>query len=131
MIPLIVLLFGLIQYGLYFWAMQGGADVARSAARLSAVSDEDTRTCSAFRAEIQSQVDDLAAVGEAATILRSYDQQDPTEIKVGDTVKVEVRFKSVDLHFPFVPFIDDGLVTSTAEARVDFVDSDDQPEPCA
>ena len=42
---------------------------------------------------------------------------------------VSVTFKSVDLHFPFIPFVHDGMVTSTAESRVDFVPS--QPETCS
>ena len=44
------------------------------------------------------------------------------------TVEVRVRFKSFDMHFPFIPFIDDGMVTAEAESRVDYVPS--QPETC-
>ena len=34
---LLVIVFGSIQYGFYFWADQGGSDAARKAARLAAV----------------------------------------------------------------------------------------------
>lgn len=126
MLPVIVLLFGLVQYGFYFWAMQGGSDIARSAARLSSVGQP--ATCSEFRANLAAQVDELVGTGATATIERSYQQQAPSEVRVGDVVSVVVRFKSPDLHFPFIPFINDGMVTASAESRVDFVPS--QPESC-
>lgn len=127
MLPVIVLLFGLVQYGFYFWAMQGGSDIARSAARLSSVGDPDT--CSEFRTAVTAQINDLTGTGATAVIERSYDRQSPSEVAVGDTVAVVVRFKSPDMHFPFIPFINDGLVTARAESRVDFVPS--QPESCS
>jgi Flp pilus assembly protein TadG len=132
MLPLIALLFGAIQYGLYFWAMQGGSDIARSAARIAAVDDAATRSCDDFRSDIRSQIDGVTGSGATATITRTYvDAQSPADgITVGDTVKVSVQFKSVDMHFPFVPFIRDGVVTSTASARLDSVDADNPPPSC-
>lgn len=126
MLPVIVLLLGMVQYGFYFWAMQGGSDIARSAARLSAVGRP--ATCAEFRSDISSQVNDLTGTGATASIERTYDRQTPAEVTVGDTVAVVVRFRSPDMHFPFIPFINDGLVTARAESRVDFVPS--QPESC-
>lgn len=126
-LPLIVLLFGLIQYGFYFWSMQGGSDIARSAARLSSVGRP--ASCAEFRENIAAQVNDMVGTGDTAVIERSYDQQIPARVTIGDTVTVVVRFKSPDLHFPFIPFIHDGLVTAEAQSRVDFVP--DQPESCS
>ena len=133
MLPLVVLLFGAIQYGLYFWAMQGGSDIARSAGRVSAVGDAATASCEDFRDEIRAQIDGLTGRGDTAVIRRTFvDAQSPADgVTVGDKVVVAVEFKSADLHFPFIPFIHDGLVTSTAESRVDFVpDPDNPPEEC-
>lgn len=127
MIPLVVLVFGLVQYALYFWAMQGGSDVARSAARTASVGTP--ADCASFRSGVASQINKLTGSGATATIKRTYQQQSPSEVAVGDTVTVSVQFKSVDLHFPFIPFIHDGLVNSSAESRVDFVPS--QPESCS
>lgn len=127
MLPVIVLLFGLVQYGFYFWAMQGGSDIARSAARLSSVGRP--ATCAAFRAEVTGQINEFVGTGATAIIRRTYERQTPAEVTVGDTVAVVVRFKSPDMHFPFIPFINDGLVTARAESRVDFVPS--QPETCS
>lgn len=127
MLPVFILLFGLVQYGLYFWAMQGGSDIARSAARLAAVGHP--AECDAFRDDIRARVDDLTGSGDTATITRTYTRQSPDEVTIGDEVLVQVRFKSFDLHFPFLPFIDDGIVTAEAQARVDFVPA--QPEICS
>lgn len=124
---LVLLVFGLIQYGLYFWAYQGGSDITRSAARLSAVSNP--LTCEDFRAAIRSQIDDLNGRGTSATITRDYSTADDDFVMEGDTVIVHVEFTSADLNMPFLPFVNDGIVSATAQARVDFVD-DGQPEEC-
>ena len=132
MLPLTVLVFGLIQYGLYFWAMQGGADIARTAARTAAANDAATFSCSAFKGDIRDQVNGLTGSGATATITRTYvDEDTPANgVTVGDTVKVSVQFKSMDLHFPFVPFIRDGVVTSSGTARLENVDRDNPPANC-
>ena len=125
---LLILVFGLIQYGLYFWAVQGGADAARTGARLSAVGNP--TACAAFRTEVGDQVARFAE--ETPVITRAYSDEagNPAgPVKIGDRVEITVAFKSIDMNFPFVPFINDGWVTETAEARVDYVPS--QPEECA
>src|SRR3954451_2381309 len=113
MLPLVALLFGAIQYGLYFWAMQGGSDIARSAARASAVGDVATSTCAQFRADVRSQISGLTGSAATATITRHFiDAQVPADgLTVGDKVRVEIRFNSADMNFPFVPFVHDGLVS--------------------
>ncbi|MGY2875442.1 Flp pilus assembly protein TadG [Marmoricola sp. URHA0025 HA25] len=133
MMPLLVLLFGAVQYGLYFWSMQGGSDIARSAARMAAVGDTATKTCTAFRSAVRGQVDGVSGTGSTATVTRSYADTDSEGegLTEGDTVRISVQFKSVDMHFPFVPFIHDGLVTSTAEARIERYDRDHPPEGCS
>jgi Flp pilus assembly protein TadG len=134
MLPLIVLLFGSIQYGLYFWAMQGGSDIARSAARNSAVGDAATSTCAHFRADVLDQIRGVGGDTSTAKITRTYiDAQSPPDgVTVGDSVKISVQFRSIDLHFPFVPFLHHGLVTSRGDSRVDFVpDVDNPPQSCS
>jgi Flp pilus assembly protein TadG len=126
MVPLLALLFGAIQYGLYFWAYQGGSDIARSAARLAAVGTP--ADCASFTSDVKDQIGGMGDKS-SAVVTRTYTQADPTKVDIGDTVKVTVQFKSIDLHFPFVPFINDGLVSSSAEARVDYVPT--QPGTCS
>lgn len=127
MLPILLLLvFGIIQYGLYFWAMQGGSDIARQAARMSATGDP--AACTDFRQSVRDDINSLTGTGSTATISRSYSTP-PPGIAVGDTVTVTVSFDSFDLQLPFLPFVHDGLVSSTVESRVEYVPV--QPEPCA
>ena len=64
-----------------------------------------------------------AADGQAAaTITRTYQKVDITKgVQPGDTVIVTVKYKTTNLNFPFLPFVKDGIVDQTAEARVDNV----------
>lgn len=131
-LPLLLLVvFGLIQYGFYFWSMQGGSAAAREAARQASVGKP--AGCTEFRSYVR---DRIGAVGDAAgaTITRSYSNELGTpksaaDVEVGDLVTISVEFTSIDLNFPMLPFIDDGLVSQTAQARVDYVPT--TPESCA
>lgn len=126
---LLLLVFGLIQYGLYFWALQGGSDVARSAARLAAVGN--ANACADFRESVASEVGGYAST--TPTITRVYSDAETTNAalgtwETGDLVTVTVTFRAIDLNFPFVPFIENGTVSQRVEARVEQIDG--QPETC-
>ncbi|MDH2416314.1 TadE/TadG family type IV pilus assembly protein [Nocardioides sp. CER19] len=125
LVPLLIILFGIIQYGFYFWAMQGGSDIARDAARRAAVGSP--AACTPFKDAVKSEIDSLVGSGKVVGISRTFDQDatlprtSATDVVVSDRVRVQVTFKGYDFHFPFVPFIHDGVVTSSAEARVENV----------
>jgi Flp pilus assembly protein TadG len=116
---LLTVLFGILQYSIYFWALQSGSHAAREAARQAAVGE---LTCAQFRTAVLAN-----AQGENATSVvakRTYytDATMTTEALpavVGGVVKVNVTFKSFDLNFPFIPFINDGLVSEQGVARVE------------
>lgn len=132
---LLLIVFGSIQYGFYFWADQGGSDAARKAARLAAVGDY--TDCASFRTSIKS---DIAALGDetAAVITRLYESDagvkrtatNGSDVLIGDYATVSVSFRTYDFNFPFLPFIDSGTVTSTARARVENL-NDGRPLSCA
>jgi hypothetical protein len=114
------------QYGLYFWADQGGSDAGRDAARLSAVGKP--TDCPTFEANVTAPIDSM---GNNFDITRTYTDSDGDgQIEVGDNVTVTVTFDSIDLQIPFLPFIDHGQVSSTAKARVEYV-NDGQPANCS
>lgn len=128
---LLLLIFGLIQYGLYFWALQGGADAARHGARLSAVGNP--VDCSDFQSDVAAKLGGFSQ--GTPTIRRTYSDTEEansaaTPVDIGDRVEVTVTFNSIDLNFPFVPFIDNGTVSETVVARVDYVYEGEQPEAC-
>ena len=124
---LLLLVLGIIQYGMYFFARQGGSDAVRDAARRAAVSDP--ATCAAFRSQVISDLGSVSDDPTHATITRTYDQANPALVQVGDTVTVRVAFSSFDMHVPIIPMVKDGWVDMTVKARVEFVPA--QPETCS
>lgn len=126
----ILLVLGMLQYGLYFWAAQGGSTAVREAARRASVGD--FPTCAAFRADVRQRIDSLGDVS-TAVVKRSY-SKGPGNIKsaveVGDVVTVTVEFHALTIDIPMVPFIKDGIVTESADARVENVPTS-SVETCA
>ena len=112
------LLFGMVQYSFYFWSSQSAANAAREAARRGAVG----QTCADMLARTQSST---KLVESGLTVVRRYylptdtSFSTPVAAATGNNVRVELSYDSVDLHFPFVPFLDDGRVRETAVSRVE------------
>jgi Flp pilus assembly protein TadG len=133
---LLMLVFGSIQYGIYFWSSQGGSDATRSAARSAATSEP--ISCTAFRDAILAQIDKYRSSGTRVTIERKYffsaNPTTPvpaaTKVAQGDLVQVRVKFQSIDLNLPVIPTVRDGIVDTTAKTRVEFLNNGD-PEDCS
>ena len=68
---LLLLVFALIQYGVYFWAYQGGSDAARMAARSAAVGAY-PKSCDDFRKQVTD------AIGKMATNTPTIRKPNPT-----------------------------------------------------
>lgn len=131
LVPLLIIVFGLVQYGLYFWSAQSGSHTINAAARQISVGNCDTST------ELKTFVDGRlggAATG-SATVSRQYRDVDgtvladqtPANAKIGGTVRLDITFDTVNLNFPFVPFLDDPKVKRSVIARVE--DTTDQGCP--
>lgn len=121
---LLALVFGTIQYGLYFWSLQSGAQAVREAARQAAVG---SLSCTQFRAAVSNNA--RGAQSGTITATRTYytDATMASEVTtpvVGNVVRVAVTFKSIDLHIPLVPFIRDGQVGEVSVARVENITAD-------
>jgi Flp pilus assembly protein TadG len=131
MLPLLVIVFGLIQYGMYFYSAQTGSNVVNAAARQLSVGNCDTD------AELQTFVDGkLGASSDGTAVIdRTYYDVDGTELAdqtpanavIGGTVTLEMTFPTLNLNFPFVPFLDDPKVVREVSARVE--DTTDQGCP--
>jgi Flp pilus assembly protein TadG len=116
---LLTIVFGILQYATYFWALQSGSNAAREAARQAAVGE---LTCDEFTAAVLANAqgeDASTVVAERTYYTDSTMATEATPAVVGGVVKVTVSFNSFDLNFPFVPFIDDGLVSEHGVARVE------------
>jgi Flp pilus assembly protein TadG len=124
---LLLIVFALIQYGLYFYSSQTGSNTVNVATRQLTVGNCDTDT------ELNTLVNNRLGSAQVGTadVDRMYYKVDGTQIgnvaanaEVGGTVKVEITFDSIDLNFPFVPFLDNAKVYRTVTARVE--DTTDQ-----
>jgi Flp pilus assembly protein TadG len=126
MVPMLVIVFGLIQYGLYFYSSQTGSNTANAAARQLSVGN--CQSDASLATFVNGRLG--AAKTADATITRVYKDVDgsapsaaphPANVEIGGTVELTIEFPTVNMHFPFVPFLDDPKVTRTVQARVEDV----------
>jgi Flp pilus assembly protein TadG len=115
---LLLLVFGIIQYGYYFFAAQNGSSVAREAVRKVAVGDcpDDT----VLKSFVETRLSGLSY--EDLAVSRSYTPANT----IGSRVTVTVSFETLDMNIPFVPIPGEGKVVREVDARVE----DLTPESC-
>jgi Flp pilus assembly protein TadG len=122
LVPLLVIVFGLIQYGLYFYASQSGSAADREAVRRVAVGDCQSDT------DLTTFVKNRLGGVDVSSLVVSRAYTDPSGAsitwpanppQIGGEVVVTVTFSSLNMHFPFVPFLSNGTVTKKADARVE------------
>lgn len=119
---LFTLIFGTIQYGLYFWSLQSGSQAAREAARQAAVG---ALTCTQFRdAVLENSRGETNGTVSASREFFKDEAMTTHGAEIGGAVKVVVSFKSIDLGLPFVPFIKDGQISEASVARIENVTDD-------
>ncbi len=118
---LVLLLFGTMQYGFYFWARSSAAAAVREGARRVSVGDY--ADCTAMRSFVQNEVGGARA-GNAVTTTRSIAKGSGNTggaTQAGDTMTVTVSFNSLDIGL--IPLPLGGLVTATAVSRIESVKS--------
>jgi len=130
LIPLLVVIFGLVQYGLYFYSAQTGSHTVNAAIRQLSVGNCQNST--QLQNYIQNQLG--AATTDTPTVTQVWKKVDgttatgPTDTNViGGTVTLTVTFHSMNMHFPFVPFLSDPRIDRQVTARVE--DTTDQGCP--
>jgi Flp pilus assembly protein TadG len=132
----LLLIFGVIQYGWYFYAMQTGTSAVGDAVRRVTVgacqSDGDLKTF------VENRLGS-ARVGSSAVIVdRDYEKldtatgnyvPDSTPGPVGGKVTIEIQFSTMNLHFPLIPVPDNGTVTRIFTGRME--DTTAAGSPCS
>lgn len=108
---LFTLLFGIIQFGIWFWAWQAGGHAAREAARYAAVNPCDS-------GQIRDKGNEALAGAPTTGSITWAVSTSANPVLVGDQVTVSVRFTTVDLQF-FPGFT--GSVVKSATSRVENV----------
>lgn len=120
---LLVLVFGIIQYGWYFYAMQAGTSATSDAVRRLSVGD--CQSDAELKALIASKLGSARKSGTTVqtTVVHTTPTAPHTTMSspgaVGGGVELRVQFQTADFNFPFIPVPDDGTVTRTVFARVE------------
>jgi Flp pilus assembly protein TadG len=126
LVPFLVLIFGMVQYGMYFYSAQAGSHAANTAIRELSVGKCTHGT------ELQDFVEEKLGgsykVGTAAAST-SYVNSDGTipaapqaeNVTVGGQVTLTVAFDSINLNFPLLPFLSEPKITRTVDARVEWL----------
>jgi Flp pilus assembly protein TadG len=131
LIPLLWIVFGLIQYGWYFYAMQTGTSAVSDAVRRVTVGD--CQSDSDLRAFIHSRLgsattDDAAGLTITRTYTTADGGSDSAPGTVGGQVTIEVQFDTLNMHFPFIPVPDGGAVDRQVSGRIE--DTVPSGSPC-
>lgn len=128
LIPMLIVIFGVIQYGLYFYSMQAGSSAVNHAVRRIVVGNCTTP------AQVQGLIySDLGAATTASsasgvTTTITYQSADGSTTvaspgEIGGAVTVTATYPIVNLHFPFIPLPNSGTVTRTNVGRIEDLSS--------
>jgi Flp pilus assembly protein TadG len=126
--PFLVLCFGMIQYGMYFYSAQVGSNTANAAARQLSVGN--CQGAGALTTFVNNELG--AASVSSASVSTSWKNPDGStpaapaakNVTIGGTVTVTIEFDTLNMNFPLVPFLDDPKIQRTVVARVE--DTTDQ-----
>jgi|KBSMisStaDraftv2_1062788.scaffolds.fasta_scaffold108006_3 Flp pilus assembly protein TadG len=128
LIPMLYLIFGVIQYGWYFYAMQAGSSAVGDAARRIAVGN--CQTTSQVQGVIFNHLGAATTASSASGIATTItyvkaDGSGPASSpgEIGGSVTVTATFPTMDMHFPLIPVPGSGQITRTNVARIEDLDS--------
>ena len=108
---LLLLIFGIIQYGYYFFAAQNGSSVLREATRKVVVGK--CVTDGELEAYVANRLGGLAY--DNLVVTRTYD---PAR-EIGATVTVFVSFDTLNMNLPFIPVPGNATVAREADGRME------------
>jgi Flp pilus assembly protein TadG len=122
--PLLLLVFGIIQYGLYFYSYQTGTYAIQQGVRKISVGDCLTGSNPTLNTYLYNKLRAGATTASSVTSTVSYSHNgvavvSPSSPAVGDTVSLSVTYPTINLHFPFVPLPNNGSITRTSTAMVE------------
>ena len=127
LIPMLYLIFGLIQYGWYFYAMQSGSSAVGDAARRVAVGN--CQSVGEVQTLLKSHLGAATTASSASNISTTvtYTNADgsagSSPGQIGGSVTVTATFPTLNMHFPFIPVPGSGDITRTNVARIEDLDS--------
>jgi Flp pilus assembly protein TadG len=128
LIPMLIVIFGVVQYGLYFYSMQSGSSAVNHAVRRIVVGNCTTtgQVQSLIYSDLGAATTASSAAGVTTTV--TYQSLDGSSTvaapgEIGGAVTVTATYPVVNLHFPFIPLPNSGTVTRTNVGRVEDLSS--------
>lgn len=119
-VPIIVLMiFGIIQYGYLYWSLQTAAATAREATRQLIVGTDPT--CTLANAVLMAAGPAVGGTPTATPVYRDGGGAVVAAPVEGGTVSVAVSFRTLDMGIPILPIPADGTVTQEVTNRVENV----------
>ena len=124
MLPLLYLVFGTIQYGMYFYATQTGTSaVGEAVRRLTVGNCQDSTQLKQFLASRLGAASSDSASDLSTTVTYMDGSSPPASTPapgvVGGSVTLTLTFDAVNMHFPFIPLPNGGTVTRSEFGRVE------------
>jgi Flp pilus assembly protein TadG len=121
LLPLLFIVLGIIQYGVYFWSVNSGSNAVGDAVRRMSVGD--CQTSAERKHFLHERLGSATTSSESAiTTTVTYLKEDGTAasgLVVGGTVRLSATYEAPYFHFPFIPVPHNGSVTRTFDARVE------------
>lgn len=117
----LTLVFGIIQYGYYFYQSQAASSTVREASRLAAVGISD---CTTFRTSaVAAAAANGLGAGSNPTVTAAITGGSSSAAEIGDNVTVTFAYEPAVFGLPFLPFPFTGgdADTKTSQARVEAV----------
>ena len=121
--PLILLFFGIVQFGMYLYSSQTGSNTVNAAVRQLSVGNG--QGSGALQTYVDGQLG-AAKTGSATitTVWKNADGSTPAspqaaKVTVGGTVTLTITFPTLNLNLPLIPFMSNPQVTRTVKARVE------------
>ena len=123
LLPMLYLVFGLIQYGWYFYAMQSGSSAVGDAARRVAVGNcqttADVQTLLKTNLGAATTASSAGAISTTVTYTNTDGSADSAPGHLGGTVTISATFPTLNMHFPLIPVPNGGSITRTTVARIE------------
>ena len=111
---LLTLLFGILQYGYYFYQLSSANAASREAARLAATGVSD---CDKYKQAVLDRTSGISIVkADITTTVTTAPAASPQD---GDRVNVTITFRPTKFGFPFVPFISGTTQSEVGKARIE------------
>lgn len=125
MLPLLYLVFGVIQYSLFFYSMQAGTSAVGDGVRRIAVGD--CQDAGQLKTLLKNRLGGgTTAAASALSPTTTYYKAPPNGAtpttapgEAGGQVTLTLTYPTLNLHFPFIPVPNNGDITRTLTARVE------------